>query len=343
MFNAMNKELVLRSNYLEGDIIDTIYFGGGTPSLLNKDQLDMFFQTIHNTYELSNNPEITLECNPDDLTEDRLIEIYRSGVNRLSIGIQSFDQNILKRMNRAHNHIEAIQCVELAQKVGFKNISVDIIYGIPDTPKDYLKRQIEQLIALNVTHVSAYCLTIENNTYFGHLSRKGELNLPEDEESLLEFNYLVKTLNENGFDQYEISNFAKESYISQHNSSYWLNKKYLGIGPSAHSFNGEERGWNVRNNFQYTNQIEKGKIPIEIEHLTDNDKFNDYILTRLRTKWGLDLKVVSTLLKECPENEFHLELKKHIQFENLIEKDGFIYLSYKGKFITDKIASDLFV
>ena len=343
MVEAICKELYLRRNFLQQDEIKTIYFGGGTPSLLEESDFDQIFEQIRSNYPLASSVEITVECNPDDLDRAKLEDLKAAGVNRLSIGVQSFDGKVLSFMNRAHNEQEAKNAIVLAKEVGFDNITIDLIYGIPDTPSAYWQGQIEQLLALEVQHISAYCLTIENNTLFGHLRTKGKMKLPEDEISLEQFNYLVDRLQDNGFEQYEISNFAQEGYISQHNSAYWLNDKYLGIGPSAHSYNRKERGWNIRNNHQYIKSLNEGFISYESEELTDKDKFNDYILTRLRTKWGIEKHTINEMLKNCPPNSFVSQLQKHLTNKNLIEHESIICLTKQGKFVADKIAADLFV
>lgn len=343
MVQAICAELDLRKDYLSGEVVNTIYFGGGTPSLMSQIEFQDIIDTIKSKYTLGADPEVTVECNPDDLSLQKLIELKNIGVNRLSIGIQSFDEAILKKMNRAHNELEARTCVEMAKSVGFENITIDLIYGLPNTNSTYWNTQVIEVLNLGVQHVSAYCLTIEHKTVFGQLHRNGDLQLPEDEESAKQFDYLVQTLAANGFEQYEISNFAKDGYISKHNSAYWLNQKYLGVGPSAHSFNRIERGWNISNNAKYVKEIEAGQLPYEIEVLTPKDKFNDYILTRLRTKWGIELEVIDEMLYEMPSNQFKAELSKHLALSNLTDKAGTIVLSNQGKFIADKIAADLFV
>ncbi|OIQ26183.1 MAG: coproporphyrinogen III oxidase [Crocinitomix sp. MedPE-SWsnd] len=343
MVDAICQEIILRKEYLADNKIETIYFGGGTPSLLSQNQITKILNTISECFDTLNVEEITLEANPDDLSKDVLKAFYAAGVNRLSIGIQSFDEDVLQQMNRAHNSTEATESIRLAQQFGFSNLTADLIYGIPEKPLSYWKDQVQQMIDLGVKHISAYCLTIEQNTVFNHLENKGELNLPNDEESLEQFNYLVNTLAENGYEQYEISNFAKQGYISKHNSAYWQGKSYLGVGPSAHSYDGNSRSWNIRNNSQYIKSLQKSEIPLETEVLTFKDKFNDYVLTRLRTKWGLLKEDLPELLGAINHSEFSQIIESHISRGCLKETDQAYVLTPEGKFIADKLAADLFV
>ena len=343
MVNAISQELILRRDSLSSETIETIYFGGGTPSLLNEDQLQLLLKTVFDTFEVGENPEITLEANPDDLSIENLQAFKKAGINRLSIGIQSFDDEVLQFMNRAHNSSEALNSIKIAHELGFDNITADLIYGLPNKDLIYWKEQVQQMIDLGVNHISAYCLTIERNTVFNHLEAKGELNLPEDEESHSQFEYLIETLRDAGFEQYEISNFAKEGFISKHNSAYWQGKYYLGVGPSAHSFDGETRSWNIRNNNTYLAEIEKGQSTFETEELTVKDKFNDFILTRLRTKWGLDKKMLNELLGNVHHPEFNQVLQRRIAQDSIKETEDAYVLTSKGKFIADGIAADLFV
>jgi putative oxygen-independent coproporphyrinogen III oxidase len=343
MVDAICQEIILRKEYLADKKIETIYFGGGTPSLLSQNQITKILNTISECFDTLNVEEITLEANPDDLSKDVLEAFYAAGVNRLSIGIQSFDEDVLKQMNRAHNSAEATESIRLAQQFGFSNLTADLIYGIPEKPLSYWKDQVQQMIDLGVKHISAYCLTIEQNTFFNHLENRGELNLPNDEESLEQFNYLVNTLAENGYEQYEISNFAKQGYISKHNSAYWQGKSYLGVGPSAHSYDGNSRSWNIRNNSQYIKSLQKSEIPLETEVLTFKDKFNDYVLTRLRTKWGLLKEDLPELLGAINHSEFSQIIESHISRGYLKETVQAYVLTPEGKFIADKLAADLFV
>jgi len=341
MTQAICKELILKTNYLNGEI-KTIYFGGGTPSILPEKDLIQIVNTIYNHYKVNPNIEFTFECNPDDITNEKLNHLKQVGVNRLSIGIQSFDNTQLEFMNRAHNANEAENCVTLAQKNGFDNITVDLIYGLPNTDNLYWERQIKKVLNLNVNHISAYCLTIEDKTVFGSWAKKGKLKPLDEDLSLSQFKQLQKSLKLAGFEHYEISNFSKNNRISKHNSAYWLGEHYIGIGPSAHSFNGKTRQWNVAHNINYIKAIENNTNYSEIETLSPKDQFNEHILTRLRTKWGIDLQLLSNFnLKEIEQTikQINVFIKnKHLKQENNI-----VTLTEKGKFIVDYITSELFV
>jgi len=343
LVDAIVSEIELKRNYLPSNSLSTIYFGGGTPSILTKNQLAKIFDCIHSEYKLEEDCEITLECNPDDLDREKIKELISLGVNRLSIGTQSFDNDVLEMMNRAHNRDEAIKSIQLAKELGIDNITIDLIYGVPTKDLDYWKNQIDIFLELDVPHLSAYCLTIENKTLFGHKHKKGELNLPSDEVALEQFTYLVDRLREKGYEQYEISNFAKEGYISKHNSAYWLGKQYLGIGPSAHSFNGEQRSWNIANNHEYVRQINDGVVPSEIEVLSEKDKVNDYLITRLRTKWGISEIELTKLFENLSPDAFKKNIETHLKKGNLSQTDTVIRLTEKGKFISDNILSDLLI
>ena len=342
MVDAIIAEVALRSSYLDTPV-ETIYLGGGTPSLLSESQLSEILKAIRNTFQVIENAEVTLECNPDDLDETKLTALKKSGVNRLSIGIQSFDDEVLTSMNRAHNSTEALNVISMANKAGFENITADLIYGIPDKKEDYWEEQVRIMLAQNVQHISAYCLTIEPKTVFGHQYKKGQLKEVSDEDSLKQFNYLKNTLSDKGFQQYEISNFSKVGFISKHNSAYWLGKTYLGLGPSAHSYNGDTRSWNVANNSQYVAKIKDGLLPSVTEVLSAKDKFNDYILTRLRTIWGISKLDIEKLALGLDTSLFFKECERHLLMGNLLEDDDKYFLAEKGKFIADGIASDLFI
>lgn len=343
MVDALCREASLRKNELQSDIIETIYFGGGTPSVLSENQLNQLLNCLKDNFQIIESPEVTFEANPENLTKAYLSSLKSAGINRLSIGLQSFDDEVLTTMNRAHNAKDSLNCVQLAVEMGFKSISIDLIYGIPNRDLAYWKTQVECALKLGANHISAYCLTIEENTVFAHLENKGDLKVPEDDESLQQFQYLVNELATHAFEQYEISNFALPGGISKHNSAYWLGKKYVGLGPSAHSFNGSERSWNIRNNPQYIKKINAHELPSEKEALSSEDRFNDYVLTRLRTKWGLEMSVLENMMKSLEHPTFEQELNTHVSNNNLKRNEGHIFLTDKGKFIADRIASDLFV
>ncbi|MDG1913276.1 MAG: radical SAM family heme chaperone HemW [Crocinitomix sp.] len=334
-------ELVIRQNYIGDEPVRTIYFGGGTPSVIEIELLNEILQTIRLNYTIDPDCEITLECNPDDLEEEKLIALHKFGVNRLSIGIQSFNNNVLEFMNRAHNSTQAINSVIMAKACGFDNITIDLIYGVPGTTMETWKNQLDLMLELGVPHLSAYCLTIEENTVFGNWQKKGKLKPYEDQESLKQFQYLIDFMEKNGYEQYEISNFARPSFISKHNSAYWLGEKYLGVGPSAHSFNGAKRSWNVANNPKYIQLIKKEEAFNEEETLSLKDQFNEYILTRLRTKWGIALADLTEISAEMLADSMPV-LMDNIAEGNLV-KNGDVYtLTNQGKYIADGISADLF-
>ncbi len=341
LVDAICKELVIRQDYIGDDNVATIYFGGGTPSVLELHLIQELLEAIQNNYKVDANCEITLECNPDDLDEEKLKGLYALGVNRLSIGIQSFDNDVLTFMNRAHNSSQAVESVVLAKKCGFENITIDLIYGVPGTDMDLWKKQLQQMIDLQVPHLSAYCLTIEENTVFGNWQKKGKLKPYEDQASLLQFQYLMDIMSENGFEQYEISNFAKPSFISKHNSAYWLGERYLGVGPSAHSFNGAERSWNVASNPKYSQLINKNEQFNEQETLSTQDQFNEYILTRLRTKWGISLTDLQGISSKMTTEA--LPILNEFLANGDVQKNGNVYtLTNGGKYIADAISAELF-
>ncbi len=342
MVESICEELIQKKDYLDGEPVKTIYFGGGTPSIISTELLKQIVETVYLVFEIVKNVEFTFECNPDDLNNEKLKDLKELGVNRLSIGIQSFEDEQLQFMNRAHNSNEASNCVQLAQNNGFSNITIDLIYGLPNTTEEYWEKQIEKAIKLKVNHISAYCLTIEEKTVFGNWYKTGKLKLVDDEYSLSQFKLLQLELNKNGYEHYEISNFSKNGFISNHNSAYWLGEKYIGIGPSAHSFNGSSRQWNVANNIKYINGLRKNEAYFEIEELNSIDKFNEYILTRLRTKWGVNLDGLFLINDEQKVQTLKM-IDKFIKNNDLQLIDDTIYITQQGKFIVDHISSELFI
>jgi oxygen-independent coproporphyrinogen-3 oxidase len=341
MVLALAKEISIRKNEFSNEIVETIYFGGGTPSVLSNDEINFLIAEVYKNYNVVENPEITLEANPDDLYSERILELSKSPINRLSIGIQSFYEEDLKMMNRAHNSAEAINCLKEATKY-FDNISLDLIYGIPGMSDEMWKQNIETALSFGIPHISSYALTVEPKTALKKLIDTGKIAEPQDEVASNHFMILVETLQKNGFIHYELSNFGKENYFSKNNSAYWLGKKYIGIGPSAHSYDGEKRGWNIANNSLYLKSIQENILPIETEILSKSDRYNEYIMTGLRTIWGVSLHRI--------EQEFGLEylnyLKKQVQkFLNddlVFIESNILKPTAKGKFLTDGIASDLF-
>ena len=341
MIKSMVKEIDVHCNFTD-TAIETIYFGGGTPSILGIQDIDTLLNKIKKTFLVVNEPEITFEANPDDLTSEKLRELKNAGINRLSIGIQSFHDDDLLLMNRAHSCDQAINSIKLAQEEGFSNISIDLIYGLPGLSASNWSANIQNAIDLNVQHISAYCLTIEKKTVFYNWHESNKIILPDDQQTLDQFVVLTDLLVANGFEHYEISNFGKQGYYSKHNSNYWLQEKYLGIGPSAHSFNGQSRMWNVRNNNQYIKAIAEKTTFYDQETLTPRDHFNEYILTRLRTKWGIN----KVELKDRHQTYYAIlkkQMKKWLDQKMVLENDTFFVLSPSGKFIADRIISDLFI
>jgi oxygen-independent coproporphyrinogen III oxidase len=340
--DAIARELELRRDYLQGQTIETIYFGGGTPSLLTQDELQLLLQTIKDLFIVSATAEISLEANPDDLKPEKLQELKAAGINRLSIGLQSFHEPHLRMMNRAHNATESLQCVKDAQAAGFDNITVDLIYGIPAPDHSIWLKDLETLFSLNVQHVSCYALTIEPDTALGRWSKKGKFTPSEDDFTAQQFEILLGQMAQHGFVQYEISNFCKPGYESKHNSNYWRGVHYLGVGPSAHSFNGHSRQYNVANNRKYTEAISQLIIPTEIEELTLGDQANDYLLTTLRTIWGCDLAHMRDNYSYDVQTSHNGYLQELQHKELATIKDNVLYLTDKGKLLADQITLDLF-
>jgi len=342
MILALAREIALRKNEAESEVIETIYFGGGTPSILQIADLRFLIDEVYKNYNVVENPEITVEANPDDLTEERIIELSNNRVNRLSIGIQSFFEDDLKMMNRAHNSNEASKCLEIAAKY-FDNISLDLIYGIPGMSNAKWKQNIEKALSYNIPHISSYALTVEPKTALETFIKKGIIKEPNDEVAQEHFHILVETLQENGFIHYELSNFGKENYFSKNNSSYWLGKKYIGIGPSAHSYNGISRSWNIANNSLYVKFIQENKLPLTSEKLTKEDSYNEYIMTGLRTIWGVSLERIESEFGQEFLNYLNKQSQRFIDDGLLEIENQTLKTTKKGKFLCDGIASDLFM
>ncbi len=340
--NALKKEITLRKKYLENEMISTIYFGGGTPSLLSKIELMDIFDTLNQHFMIHPEAEITLEANPDDLTELKINELKDTPINRLSIGIQSFYDEDLKLMNRAHSSDEALKAVKLALSNGFENITIDLIYGIPTLTHHNWRNNLQIAFALNIKHISAYCLTVEPKTVLAQQVKIGSVKNVDEQHSSEQFEIMLDAMHSNDFVQYEISNFCKDGAYSKHNSSYWLKEKYLGLGPSAHSFNGSSRQWNISNNALYIQSLDKGELNFEKEELTINQCYNEYILTSLRTIWGIDLDYLERAFGSGYLSFFIEEVQPYIQSGHVLNEEKKIYLSDKGKLIADKISSDLF-
>ena len=349
MVLALAKEIRLRKSELldsarsgKDEVIETIYFGGGTPSRLQISDLRILIDEVFKNYKVIDIPEITLEANPDDLSEDYLIALSKIGINRLSIGIQSFFEDDLQLMNRAHNAVESKKCLEVATQY-FDNISLDLIYGVPGMSNEKWKQNIETALSFGIPHISSYALTVEPKTALNKLIQTGKIDKPKDEVAEAHFQILVETLEKNGFIHYELSNFAKENYFSKNNSAYWLGKKYIGIGPSAHSYDGISRSWNVANNPQYLKSLDEDKLPNESEILTISDRYNEYIMTGLRTIWGVSLGRIATEFGSDYLDYLQKQSQKFINDDLLFIENKILKPTSKGKFLTDGIACDLFM
>lgn len=342
MILALVKEIEMRKSDFENDVVETIYFGGGTPSRLQISDIRLLINEVYKHYKVAENPEITLEANPDDLSENYLIELSKIGINRLSIGIQSFFEDDLKMMNRAHNSEEAKKCLEIATQ-HFDNISLDLIYGIPAMSNEKWKYNIDTALSFGVNHISSYALTVEPKTALKKLIQSGKIDAPKDEVALEHFEILVETLTANGFIHYELSNFGKENYFSRNNSSYWLGKKYIGIGPSAHSYNGVSRSWNVANNSMYIKSINNNKLPNETEILSVIDAYNEYVMTGLRTIWGISLNKIKFDFGKEFLDYLMKQSQKFLNDDLLFIENNILKSTKKGKFLCDGIASDLFI
>jgi len=339
--SALENEVVQRKNCLDNELVETIYFGGGTPSVLNETELTEILNFLNLHFNVSSTAEITFEANPDDLSVEYLHEIYHTGVRRLSIGIQSFQNEFLQKMNRRHDANQAIQAVENAAKTGFNDISVDLIYGLPGLARDQWKADLNQVFQLPVQHLSAYHLTYHKGTPFYTWLKKGTLKALNENESIWQFQTLIQMAKENDFEQYEISNFAKDRKYSKHNSSYWNGVKYIGLGPSAHSFNGISRSWNVSHIESYIKAVAAGLPYSEEEILSESNKYNEYILTRIRTIWGVSIEQLKTEFGTEKAIYFQQNIEKYIASDLVKQQSGIYTLTENGMFVSDEIMANL--
>ncbi|AKA35356.1 radical SAM family heme chaperone HemW [Flagellimonas lutaonensis] len=342
MVECLTKEIELRKHEMNGEVIKTIYFGGGTPSVLTIDELRFLIDAVYENFNVSDSAEITLEANPDDLSRNRIFQLSHSPINRLSIGVQSFFEEDLKLMNRAHDSREAEDCIREAKKY-FGNISIDLIYGIPGMDNHRWKANIEKALSFGIPHISSYALTVEPRTALKKFIEKGIVEDVDDEQAQEQFQMLLWMLEENGFVNYEISNFGKPGFFSENNTAYWQGKKYVGIGPSAHSFDGQKRGWNIRNNHKYIEALEMGKLPIEYETLSTTDRYNEYVMTGLRTIWGVSLNKVENDFGQNYRQFLEQQAQKYVGKHLLFLDGDTLLVTKKGKFLVDGIASDLFM
>ena len=343
MLKSIKKEIELRKFYLNGATISSIYFGGGTPSILNKEEIESIIQTIYHHFTIDINAEITLECNPDDLDKKMLTDLKEIGINRLSIGIQSFDDDDLKFMNRSHNAKEALECIHLAKEAEFNNITIDLIYGLPNQSNEKWKQNLKQMLDLNIQHFSAYALTVEPKTVLKHLIDKQKVIPLDDKITVEHFNTLAQIATENDFIHYEISNFGKQGFFSNHNTAYWKNQHYLGVGPSAHSFNGTSRQWNLASNKQYIEMVNANNAYFEIEQLSNAQQYNEYIFTALRTMWGVELDYIKTQFGATAHQYFEKQVSNWVNQGKIKQLENNYKLTSRGKLYADAISSDLFI
>ena len=339
---ALAKELALQKDFLNGELIETIYFGGGTPSLLSEKQLTNILNAVYKYFTVAEAPEVTLEANPDDLTKSYIQSLIKVGINRLSIGVQSFDDDVLRFLNRSHHGEQALRVIDHCRNSGINKVNADLIYAIPNRDLASLQRDLAKMTSLKPDHISAYSLTIEPNTVFGKWSNQGKFISATEDENANQFECVMNTLAQSGYEQYEISNYCLPGCEAIHNTNYWRQKKYLGIGPSAHSFNGLERWSNVQNNYKYIKSVQEDNIPATIETLSRSNKINEYIMTSLRTKWGCNLQFLQSTYKFNLADK-HAQYVKNSQRQGLITlTNGFLNLTDKGKYFADSIASELF-
>ena len=343
LVEALISELSQRKKWLQNDTVETIYFGGGTPSLLSISEINRIIDKIFSDYSVASIPEITLESNPDDLTKKQILDLKHTAINRLSIGIQSFQNDQLKKMNRRHTANQAVSCVKQAQDAGYENISTDLIYGLPNLTTNTWLNDLKQMQKLNIQHLSAYHLTYETGTEFDKMLKKKMIIPVGEEESVRQFKTLISWAKGNSFEHYEISNFAKPGFYSKHNTSYWQQEKYLGIGPSAHSYNIETRRWNISNLDKYINGINKKEKYSESETLTNIDKYNEYLMTSMRTMWGVNIKKVEAVFGIKQSQTFVNSIKPFIKNGAVYKKNDNFILSDEGIFISDKILTDIIV
>lgn len=341
MIQAIADELILRKSEIT-ETVETIYFGGGTPSLLAIDEIQFLINTIQENFDVFDTPEISLEANPDDLLEEKILELADSPINRLSIGIQSFFEDDLKFMNRSHSASESKDCLSVANR-HFENITIDLIYGVPNMSIDKWTENLQIALDFGVNHISSYALTVEPKTALDVFIKSGKLPPLDEQLASDHFDILVEETKKNGFVHYEISNFGKPDFFSKHNTSYWQGKQYLGVGPSAHSFKGKERSWNVSNNAKYIKSIQDKILPREVEKLSLNDQFNEYIMTGLRTIWGVSLEKVRQEYGETYKLHLLNEVEGYQRMGLLEINNNIVIATQKGKFLVDGIASELFM
>jgi oxygen-independent coproporphyrinogen-3 oxidase len=343
MLNAIKKEISNRREFLEGEPLNTIYLGGGTPSLLSSEQLESLLRTIKDNYKIAMDPEITLEGNPEDMAPGYLEDLLKAGINRLSIGIQSFQEDDLKFMNRRHGKKQSHHCLEIARKAGFENLNIDLIYGVPGLTMEKWKENLDIALSYLPAHIAAYHLTYEKGTVLDYRRIKNRFKAKDEKDSQDQYELLIDKLQQNGYRHYEISNFALPGHISRHNSAYWRGKKYLGVGPSAHSFNGKLRRWNIHKNTSYINFVNQGSEYHEQEELDKNARYHDYMITSLRTSWGADLEYIQREYGQTYARHCLQEAKPFLQSGRMKKEGHKLILSREGMFIADHIITAMFL
>ena len=341
MIKAINKEIYQKA-ILNSDKVSTIYFGGGTPSILDVEEINLIIENIYKNFNVRKNIEITIEANPDDLSKHKLNDLSKTKINRISIGVQSFIDKELKIMNRVHDSKKAIKSIEMAKKY-FNNISVDLLYGVPDSSIKSWNYNLDTISSFNINHISAYALTVEPKTALESFINKSILSMPDEDLVYSQYKLINEKLSSKNFINYEVCSFAQKDFFSKNNSAYWLRKKYIGIGPSAHSFDGESRSWNISNNKKYIDQIRDGNNYYKKENLTKVDQYNEYIMTGLRTIWGVSVKHIESNFNVRFKNYFLKKIKSHIAKKNVYKEDDLYLTTQSGRFLADGIASDLFL
>lgn len=341
MIKAINKEIYQKA-ILNNDKVSTIYFGGGTPSILDVEEINLIIENIYKNFNVGKNIEITIEANPDDLSKLKLNDLSKTKINRISIGVQSFIDKELKIMNRVHDSKKAIKSIEMAKKY-FNNISVDLLYGVPDSSIKSWNYNLDTISSFNINHISAYALTVEPKTALESFINKSILSMPDEDLVYSQYKLINEKLSSKNFINYEVCSFAQKDFFSKNNSAYWLRKKYIGIGPSAHSFDGESRSWNISNNKKYIDQIRDGDNYYKKENLTKVDQYNEYIMTGLRTIWGVSVKHIELNFDIRFKNYFLKKIKSHIAKKNVYKEDDLYLTTQSGRFLADGIASDLFL
>jgi len=343
MVKALVREIAMQEQYLAANKINTIYFGGGTPSVLEEEEIKQIIDALRQQYSVESDAEITFEINPDDASPSNLAAWKKQGINRLSIGVQSFQEAELVFMNRSHSAQQSKDCIAMARAAGFENISIDLIYGSYETSNTIWQKNIETFLKLNIPHLSAYALTVEPKTKLSFEIAKGKLAEPNEAKTIEQFEILMDQMAQNNFEHYEISNFARPGWQAVHNSNYWTGQNYLGIGPSAHSFNGSSRQWNIANNIKYIEAIEKGDLPFELENLSPDNIYNEYVMTSLRTSNGCTRENITTRFKEQHLQAFDTAIKKQMAQGNIEQREQRFVLSRQGKFIANSVMADFFV